>query len=248
MSSDLPAGLQPLPKVYYSVDIPHDLPDGPFDFATGRGLQPVVPFPDDVSDQTYGVGLARPIVTQTTTNEPPPTQDRILSLRSRRAQPHREAPAPNDLVRFLEAQNNNNPGYETALQEMRAGAKRSHWIWYIFPQLTGIASRPTFNNTRYSVHDLAEAVEYLRHPVLGKRLREMVDIVAASQTTTASSLMGSGVDALKLQSCMTLFRRAEAVLYAEMGYAVTLREDRYWAVLKKYYGEEECQKTVQILG
>ncbi|TLD12874.1 uncharacterized protein PgNI_02661, partial [Pyricularia grisea] len=60
----------------------------------------------------------------------------------------------------------------------------------------------------------------------------MVDIVAASQTTTASSLMGSGVDALKLQSCMTLFRRAEAVLYAEMGYAVTLREDRYWAVLK----------------
>ncbi|EHA58115.1 calpastatin [Pyricularia oryzae 70-15] len=130
---------------------------------------------------------------------------------------------------------------------MRAGAKRSHWIWYIFPQLTGVASSPTTTCVRYAVRSLAEAVEYLRHPVLGVRLREIVEVVAASATSTAASLMGNAVDALKLKSCMTLFRRAEEVLYAERGYVLTWREDRYLAVLKKYYGEE-CQRTVQMLG
>ncbi|TLS27230.1 hypothetical protein PpBr36_05500 [Pyricularia pennisetigena] len=233
-----PWHLRKTPKVYYCVDFPQDdLPDGPFDVVTGRGLQPVLPFPGDGPEQNYRVDLAAPVVTV-------PFQTRELSLRQRPAQLGSEASAPNDLDRFVQAQSNN--CYETALEEMRAGAKRSHWMWYIFPQLAGVAARPSLTSARYAVRDLAEAVEFLRHPVLGRRLREMVAVVAGSEAGTAVALMGSQVDVLKLQSCMTLFRRAERVLYGR-GYALT-REDEYWAVLKKYYNEEECNKTVQILG
>lgn len=256
---------KPIPKIYYCADTPDGLPDGPFDVASGRGLQPVVPFPEDGPDRGFwlGVGMAPPIVTQTvatqstpqtattqtvSTNTAPPTSRAWnMTLRQRSIRLNPEEPAPSGLERFLDAQNNVVNGYEKALTEMRAGAKRSHWIWYIFPQLTGVASSPTTTCVRYAVRNLAEAVEYLRHPVLGVRLREIVEVVAASATSTAATLMGNAVDALKLKSCMTLFRRAEEVLYAERGYVLTWREDRYLAVLKKYYGEE-CQRTLQMLG
>ncbi|TLD20574.1 hypothetical protein PspLS_08730 [Pyricularia sp. CBS 133598] len=252
-----------VPDVHYCAGAPKgDLPDGPFDVATGRGLQPVVPFPEDERDQHYQVGLAPPIVTTqtaatptartqtvgTTNRQPPPLNQAQMSLRPRSTRLNTQEPAPNGLERFLNAQNSSTNGYETALGEMRAGKKRSHWIWYIFPQLTGVAERPSSTSAWHAVRDLAEAVEYLRHPVLGKRLREILEVVAASGTSTAAALMGSSVDAVKLQSCMTLFRRAEKMLYAERGYALTWREDRFWAVLKKYYDEEECQMTLVLLG
>lgn len=108
-----------------------------------------------------------------------------------------------DLERFVSAQEQT---YVRALDEVRAGAKRSHWMWYIFPQIAGLGHSPMAQ--RYAIADLAEAEAYLAHPLLGERLREITSALADLPTPDAVAVFG-GIDAVKLRSSLTLFARAE---------------------------------------
>lgn len=107
--------------------------------------------------------------------------------------------ATGDLERFVEAQSG---VYEQALSEIRAGSKRSHWMWFIFPQLKGLGSSPTADY--YGITSAAEADAYLRHPVLGVRLRECCDATLAVTGRSATEIFGAPDD-MKLRSCATLF-------------------------------------------
>ena len=111
---------------------------------------------------------------------------------------------PFDLRRFVDAQART---YDSALAEIRRGAKRSHWMWFIFPQIAGLGRSPTAQH--YAIGSLAEARAYLDHPVLGVRLRECVDAVLKLETMTAEAVFGS-IDAVKLRSSLTLFAEASA--------------------------------------
>jgi uncharacterized protein (DUF1810 family) len=111
---------------------------------------------------------------------------------------------PYDLQRFVAAQDAGHT-YEAALAELRAGRKRGHWMWFVFPQIAGLGQSPT--SRRYAISSLGEARAYLDHPALGPRLREATRTVAELTGTTAQEVFG-GIDALKLRSSMTLFHRA----------------------------------------
>ena len=108
-----------------------------------------------------------------------------------------------DLARFVDAQSGGE--YEAALAEMKAGRKQSHWIWYVFPQLAGLGM--SHMSQRYAIRDRAEAIAYLRHPVLFSRLLEITTAVAEHVRNGAAldRLMGSSIDATKLVSSLTLF-------------------------------------------
>ncbi|GAA2633323.1 DUF1810 domain-containing protein [Paractinoplanes durhamensis] len=108
-----------------------------------------------------------------------------------------------DLHRFVSAQDG---VYERALAELTAGSKRSHWMWFIFPQLSGLGSSPAAQ--RYAIADLAEARAYLAHPVLGPRLVECATALLG-QSRSATEIFGFPDD-LKLCSSMTLFAQAAA--------------------------------------
>ena len=112
-----------------------------------------------------------------------------------------------DLARFRSAQDSPHDGFATALAELRAGRKRSHWIWYVFPQLAGLGQSSTA--IHYGLAGVDEAIAYLRDPVLGERLVTAAGVVrahlSASSPVRLETLMGSHIDALKLVSCMTLF-------------------------------------------
>ncbi|WP_029433195.1 DUF1810 domain-containing protein [Blastococcus sp. URHD0036] len=107
-----------------------------------------------------------------------------------------------DLQRFVDAQSGT---YEQALAELRAGAKRSHWMWFVFPQVAGLGRSSTAQ--RYAVPGLDEARAYLAHPVLGPRLVECARVLARLEGRTAEQVFGP-VDAVKLRSSMTLFAAA----------------------------------------
>ncbi|WP_255252580.1 DUF1810 domain-containing protein [Curtobacterium sp. 'Ferrero'] len=107
-----------------------------------------------------------------------------------------------DLERFVTAQEG---VHENALAELRSGRKRSHWMWFVFPQLTGLGRSPTAQY--YALAGLQEARAYLAHPVLGPRLLDAVATVTAAPAASADQLLG-GVDAVKLRSSLTLFARA----------------------------------------
>jgi uncharacterized protein (DUF1810 family) len=109
-----------------------------------------------------------------------------------------------DLERFVTAQDAAGT-YGTALEELREGRKRSHWMWFVFPQVAGLGRSPTAQH--YAVADLSEAVAYLSHPVLGARLRESAGVLAELRTRDPVEVLGR-VDAQKLHSSMTLFSRA----------------------------------------
>jgi uncharacterized protein (DUF1810 family) len=111
---------------------------------------------------------------------------------------------PYDLKRFVTAQA---PVYADALAELRTGRKRTHWMWFVFPQLRGLGSSPTA--LRYSIGSLDEARAYLAHPLLGARLRESTKIVATSRASTLHALFGSPDD-VKMISSATLFALADA--------------------------------------
>jgi len=108
-----------------------------------------------------------------------------------------------DLGRFVQAQAGG--VHEQAVAELRSGAKRSHWMWFVFPQLAGLGRSSTAQH--YAIGSLDEARAYLAHPVLGPRLREVAGVVAASDASDAEALFGA-VDAVKLRSSATLFDRA----------------------------------------
>lgn len=109
---------------------------------------------------------------------------------------------PYDLKRFVVAQRGS---YETALAEIRGGAKRSHWMWYIFPQLAGLGHSDMA--MRFAIGSLAEAAAYLAHPVLGPRYVACVEALQALPPTSAEAVFGP-VDARKLRSSLTLFEAA----------------------------------------
>jgi uncharacterized protein (DUF1810 family) len=117
-----------------------------------------------------------------------------------------------DLERFRRAQDRPGSGFATALAEIRAGEKRGHWIWYVFPQLEGLG-RSTASHT-YAIRDVHEAESYLRDPVLGPRLLSITQAVAErlGRGDSVDTLMGSSVDVLKLVSSLTLFGAVAARL------------------------------------
>lgn len=107
-----------------------------------------------------------------------------------------------DLERFVSAQDG---VYTGILDELRAGRKERHWIWFIFPQIAGLGR--SWISQQYSIVSLDEAHAYLAHPVLGPRLRECAAIVLATKDRTAAAIFGP-TDTMKLRSSMTLFHRA----------------------------------------
>jgi uncharacterized protein (DUF1810 family) len=106
---------------------------------------------------------------------------------------------PFDLQRFVLAQD---PLYERVLEELRAGKKRTHWMWFVFPQIAGLGSSPM--SQRFAISSPAEAAAYLQHPVLGTRLRECTRLVNAVDGRTVHDIFGSPDD-MKFHSAMTLF-------------------------------------------
>lgn len=107
-----------------------------------------------------------------------------------------------DLNRFLQAQDDFGT-YGRALQEIKAGRKTTHWIWFIFPQFKGLGRSSTA--TYYAIHSLAEAKAYLADPILGKRLREITSAVLSHKRNDIFAIMGSRIDVMKFRSSMTLF-------------------------------------------
>jgi uncharacterized protein (DUF1810 family) len=137
---------------------------------------------------------------------------------------------PHQLSRFLEAQES---AYPQALAELRQGRKRSHWMWFIFPQLAGLGRSATAQF--YGIKSLAEARDYLAHPVLGPRLVECCETVLAIPNRSAHAIFGSPDD-LKLRSCATLFA------YVAPAGSVFAR------LLDRYYQDERDAQTLRLLG
>lgn len=121
-----------------------------------------------------------------------------------------------DLNRFLSAQEG---VYERALTELKGGQKRTHWMWFIFPQIEGLGYSPT--DKRYSIKSMEEARQYLNHPVLGKRLLECTEAVVALKGGSVSEIFGYPDD-LKFKSSMTLFEKI-----AGSGSVFSFALDRY---------------------
>jgi uncharacterized protein (DUF1810 family) len=137
---------------------------------------------------------------------------------------------PFNLQRFVDAQA---PVYDTVLAELRAGSKRGHWIWFIFPQLEGLGHSPTAQ--RFAISSLAEAQAYVNHGVLGPRLRECTGLVNAIEGKSVDAIFG-WPDNLKVRSSMTLFARA------------TADNAEFVRLLEKFYGGEPDPVTVALLS
>jgi len=134
------------------------------------------------------------------------------------------------LKRFVDAQQSD---YQTALTEIKNGRKRSHWMWYIFPQIQGLGFSET--SRFYAIKDLTEAEEYLDHPVLGPRLIEICDELLKLKTNSASQVFGDPDD-MKLKSSMTLFAAANHT------------NTVFQQVLDKFFKGQQDNKTLQIIN
>lgn len=137
---------------------------------------------------------------------------------------------PHALQRFVTAQA---PVFSTVCDELRAGEKQSHWMWFIFPQLRALGRSSTAKH--YGLADLAEAQAYWCHPVLGERLRVCTALVLGAKGRTAHAIFGSPDD-LKLCSCMTLFATAAP------------EEAGFGRVLERYYAGKRDAATLKLIG
>ncbi|MDR6790184.1 uncharacterized protein (DUF1810 family) [Sphingomonas sp. BE138] len=138
-------------------------------------------------------------------------------------------PGTNSLDRFVEAQT---LSYKTALAEIRRGAKRSHWMWYVFPQFAGLGRSSTAQH--FAVRSLEEARAYLDHAVLGPRYLECVAALQDLATSNAEAVFGD-IDATKLRSSLTLFEAARPnALIA--------------AALDRWFGGERDPLTLRLIG
>lgn len=137
---------------------------------------------------------------------------------------------PFDLNRFVRAQATD---YECALSEIRNGEKRSHWMWYIFPQFDGLGFSAT--SRRYAIKSIEEARAYLNHPVLGPRLTECFEAVLGLERHSAFDIFGSPDD-MKLRSCATLFAHVSA------------SGSVFEGVLDKFFAGERDNRTLGLLG
>jgi len=109
-----------------------------------------------------------------------------------------------NLQRFIEAQEE--PLFGWVIQELRAGKKKGHWMWFIFPQAFGLGE--SHNSKLYGIRSLDEAKEYWQHPILGNRLQECTRLVVDSRKS-ALEIFGKEIDAMKFQSCLTLFLKID---------------------------------------
>jgi uncharacterized protein (DUF1810 family) len=138
---------------------------------------------------------------------------------------------PFELQRFVDAQDAGG-AYDRALSELRAGRKRSHWMWFVFPQVAGLGRSITAQ--AYAIGSLAEAQAYLDHPILGARLRECVRTLL-EPTTDAREMLGE-IDAMKLRSSMTLFAGAAPA------------DPNFRRVLDRYFGGTADEATDRLLA
>lgn len=134
-----------------------------------------------------------------------------------------------NLKRFIDAQERD---YATALAEIKNGRKRSHWMWYIFPQIAGLGVSET--SKYYAITNIAEAKAYLQHPVLGRRLLAISGELLKLQAS-ANAILGSPDD-VKLQSCMTLFN------------AVPETDPIFEAVLNHFFNGRKDEQTLRLLA
>jgi len=136
---------------------------------------------------------------------------------------------PFDLQRFVAAQA---AVYERVRAELKNGRKQSHWMWFIFPQIAGLGRSAM--STRYAISSLTEAEAYLKHPILGPRLRECIRLVMLVQGRSAYEILGSPDD-MKFHSCLTLFSYAAP------------EEQLFRDALEKYYDGAEDSLTMAKL-
>lgn len=135
-----------------------------------------------------------------------------------------------ELERFVSAQAQ---VYDRVAAELQAGAKRSHWMWFIFPQIEGLGSSPMAQ--RYAIGSRREAAAYLAHPLLGSRLTECTRLMLSHPDKTAHDILGSPDD-MKFRSSMTLFA------------AVSKKGSPFERALQVFYGGERDQKTIARIG
>jgi uncharacterized protein (DUF1810 family) len=139
---------------------------------------------------------------------------------------------PRGLERFVSAQDRAGR-YATAVDELRAGSKRGHWMWFVFPQIAGLG-HSSMSQT-YAISSLEEARAYLAHPILGPRLTECARILCDLRGRTAQEIFG-GIDAIKLRSSMTLFADADPT------------NPEFGRVLDIYFGGVADDATERLLG
>lgn len=137
---------------------------------------------------------------------------------------------PHDLQRFVDAQK---PAYADAVDELTAGHKRSHWMWFVFPQIQGLGSSAMAQ--RYAISSLQEAEAYMKHPLLGERLRETTRLVNHVHGRSIEDIFGYP-DYLKFRSSMTLFARA------------TTENHEFVEALSKYFNGEADADTLRLLS
>ena len=135
----------------------------------------------------------------------------------------------NNVSRFIEAQENT---YSDALSEIRNGRKRTHWMWFIFPQIKGLGN--TQMSVKYSINDINEAIFYINHPILGNRLKEITGELLKIKDKSALDIFGSPDDK-KLKSCMTLF-------------SIASQDSIFRQVLSQFFNSEKDGKTLDIIG
>ena len=134
-----------------------------------------------------------------------------------------------NVSRFIEAQENT---YSAALSEIRNGQKRTHWMWFIFPQIKGLGNTQT--SVKYSINDINEAIFYINHPILGNRLKEITGELLKIKDKSALDIFGSPDDK-KLKSCMTLF-------------SIASQDSIFRQVLSQFFNLEKDGKTLDIIG
>jgi uncharacterized protein (DUF1810 family) len=132
-----------------------------------------------------------------------------------------------NLSRYVDAQRGK---YEQALAEIRAGAKRTHWMWFVFPQIIGLGTSAMAQ--RFAIHSLAEAEAFLRHPILGSRYEQSVVALHDLDNTTANQVFGD-IDAIKLRSSLTLFSKADD-------------KQIFRAAIYRWFGTPD-ERTIEIL-
>lgn len=133
-----------------------------------------------------------------------------------------------NLERFVEAQKSE---YDVALREIREGCKRSHWIWFVFPQMASLGF--SYNARFYGISCIDEARAYLAHPILGKRLRQITEVLLQHKDKDVLSILGA-IDTLKVCSCMTLFD-------------VVSPDDVFRQVLETFYEDKRDAQTLALV-
>ena len=175
------------------------------------------PFPEQKTEIMWTMGDDGELAISTTANNHDTTQERAAEEDIY------------ELSRFLRAQEYEWGGYKDALQEVKDGCKRKHWIWYIFPQINGLGHSDY--QEFYGIKSLEEACAYLKNKTLGTRLREISETLLKLEDTTTLEIFGT-TDSMKVKSCMTLFD-------------IVSPHDIFEEVLEKYYDGNRCKLTLQ---